>query len=49
MSHRGRPKNGPEDQFSLKYLIDKLEKLLDKEVDFVADCIGNEVKEKQLL
>ena len=46
MSHRGRPKNGPEDQFSLKHLIDKLEKLLDKEVDFVADCIGSEVKEK---
>ena len=46
ISHRGRPKNGPEDQFSLRHLIDKLEKLLDKEVDFVADCIGNEVKEK---
>ena len=46
MSHRGRPKNGPEDQFSLKYLVDHLGKLLDKKVDFVADCIGGKVKEK---
>ncbi|MBF90308.1 MAG: phosphoglycerate kinase [Flavobacteriales bacterium] len=46
MSHRGRPKNGPEDQFSLKYLVVQLGKLLDKKVDFVADCIGCEVKEK---
>ena len=46
ISHRGRPKNGPEDQFSLRHLINKLGKLLDKEVDFVADCIGNKAKEK---
>ena len=46
MSHRGRPKNGPEDQFSLKYLVDHLGRLLDKKVDFVADCIGGKVKEK---
>ncbi len=46
ISHRGRPKNGPEDQFSLIHLIDHLEKLLDKKVDFIADCIGDEVKEK---
>ena len=46
MSHRGRPKNGQEDKFSLKHLVDHLGKLLDKKVDFVADCIGDEVKEK---
>ena len=46
MSHRGRPKNGPEDQFSLKHLVSHLGKLLDKKVDFVADCIGDEVKER---
>jgi len=46
ISHRGRPKNGPEDQFSLKHLVGHLGKLLDKKVDFVADCIGGEVKEK---
>ena len=46
MSHRGRPKNGQEDKFSLKHLVDHLGKLLNKKVDFVADCIGDEVKEK---
>ena len=46
ISHMGRPKNGPEDQFSLIHLIDHLEKLLDKKVHFIADCIGDEVKEK---
>lgn len=46
MSHRGRPKNGPEDQFSLKHLVDHLGKLLGRNVSFVADCIGDEVKSK---
>jgi len=46
MSHRGRPKNGPEDRFSLIHLVDHLEELLGRKVDFVADCIGNDVKEK---
>ena len=46
MSHRGRPKNGHEDRFSLIHLVDRLAELLDKKVDFVADCIGDEVKEK---
>lgn len=46
MSHRGRPKNGPEHQFSLKHVADHLGKLLDKKVTFVDDCIGGEVKEK---
>ena len=46
MCHRGRPKNGPENKFSLKHIVDHLGKLLDKKVDFVADCIGDEVKEK---
>lgn len=46
MCHRGRPKNGPENKFSLKHIVYHLRKLLDKKVDFVADCIGDEVKEK---
>ena len=46
MSHRGRPKNGHEDQFSLKHLVEHLGKLLGKKVDFVADCVGGEVKKK---
>lgn len=45
MSHRGRPKNGLEDKFSLRHLVDHLGELLDKKVDFVANCIGDEVKE----
>lgn len=46
MSHRGRPKNGQKDQFSLKHLVNHLSKLLEKKVDFVADCIGDVVKKK---
>ena len=46
MSHRGRPKKGQEDRFSLEHLVGHLSKLLDKKVDFVADCVGSEVKEK---
>lgn len=46
MSHRGRPKNGPEDQFSLKYLVDHLGLILNRKVSFIADCLGDEVKTK---
>ena len=46
MSHRGRPKGGPEDQLSLKYLVGHLEKLLGRQLYFVADCVGKDVKEK---
>jgi len=42
MSHLGRPKNGPEDKFSLRHIISHLSQLLDTEVKFAADCIGNE-------
>jgi len=44
MSHLGRPKSGPEDKFSLKHLVPHLSKLLDKEVKFAADCIGDETQ-----
>jgi phosphoglycerate kinase len=40
MSHLGRPKNGPEDKFSLKHLVPHLSKLLGKQVLFADDCIG---------
>ncbi len=42
MSHLGRPKQGPEDKFSLRHIIPTLEKSLDKPVKFAADCIGSE-------
>lgn len=43
MSHFGRPKNGPEEKYSLKHLLLKLIGLLDgTTVKFAADCIGEE-------
>ncbi len=43
MSHLGRPKNGPEDKFSLKYLVDHLSHLLGGvKILFANDCIGAE-------
>lgn len=44
MSHLGRPKNGPEDKFSLRHVVPELSKLLGIEVHFVEDCIGDKVK-----
>ncbi|MCD6180033.1 MAG: phosphoglycerate kinase [Bacteroidales bacterium] len=44
MSHLGRPKNGPEDKFSLRHLIPTLNKKLSTNVLFASDCIGEEAK-----
>jgi phosphoglycerate kinase len=41
MSHLGRPKNGPEDKFSLKHLVAHLSKTLNREVKFANDCVGD--------
>jgi len=46
MSHLGRPKNGPEDKFSLRHIVNTLKDLLNQEVQFVNDCIGPEVEQK---
>lgn len=46
MSHLGRPKTGPEDKFSLKYLVKDLSKRFDTEVKFASDCIGEEAESK---
>lgn len=40
MSHLGRPKDGPEDRFSLRHIVGHLSHLLDTEVQFADDCIG---------
>jgi phosphoglycerate kinase len=40
MSHLGRPKEGPEEKFSLKHTIKTTEQLLGTTVKFAADCIG---------
>ena len=42
ISHLGRPKEGPEDKFSLKHTITTLEQLLGRSVQFANDCIGEE-------
>lgn len=46
MSHLGRPKNGPEEKFSLKHTIATLEKLVGAPVKFANDCVGKEATEK---
>ncbi|MEO7961835.1 MAG: phosphoglycerate kinase [Ginsengibacter sp.] len=47
MSHFGRPKDGPEDKFSLKHLQNHLQQLLgDHKVIFANDCIGQEAVQK---
>ena len=45
MSHLGRPKEGPEDKFSLKHVVPSLSKHLGLDVKFIDDCIGDKVLE----
>jgi phosphoglycerate kinase len=40
MSHLGRPKEGPEEKFSLKHVVPVLSGLLGRTVKFAPDCIG---------
>jgi len=42
-SHLGRPKDGPEDKFSLGPCADRMGELLDQTVTLAPDCIGEEV------
>lgn len=42
MSHLGRPKDGPEDKYSLKHTLKTTEQLLGTKVAFASDCIGEE-------
>jgi len=42
-SHLGRPKDGPEDKFSLAPCAERLGELLGKEVKMAGDCIGDAV------
>ena len=46
MSHLGRPKDGPEDKYSLKHILSHLSELLGVQVQFANDCIGAEAVEK---
>jgi len=40
MSHLGRPKDGPEDKYSLKHIVNHLKDLTETSVHFADDCIG---------
>ncbi len=44
MSHLGRPKNGPEEKYSLKHLVPDLKEKLGTDVLFADDCIGEQAK-----
>ncbi len=44
MSHLGRPKDGPEEKYSLKPVAAHLADLIDKPVTFVGTCIGKVAK-----
>ena len=45
ISHLGRPKNGYEDKFSLKHIVNHLSEKLKIKVKFAHNCIGDEVTE----
>ncbi|SMB92446.1 phosphoglycerate kinase [Deinococcus hopiensis] len=42
MSHFGRPKNGPEEKYSLRPVADVLEKVLERPVTFIGSLPGSE-------
>merc|ERR1712127_1029552 len=42
-SHLGRPKDGPEDKFSLGPCAERMSELLGQEVKLAGDCIGDDV------
>ena len=46
MSHLGRPKEGPEDKFSLRHIVSRLSELVGTEVQFATDCIGEAATSK---
>ncbi|MFA0962919.1 phosphoglycerate kinase [Roseivirga sp. BDSF3-8] len=46
MSHLGRPKNGPEDKFSLRHLVDHLQSTFGTTVHFADDCVGEQARDK---
>lgn len=46
MSHLGRPKNIPEDKFSLKNIISAVESVLGQAIQFASDCVSARAFEK---
>jgi len=45
MSHLGRPKEGPEDKYSLRHITTRISELVGTKVLFANDCIGSEAVE----
>ena len=45
ISHLGRPKNGFEERFSLKHIVNHLSELLEDSVGFSVDCIGKKTSD----
>lgn len=48
MSHLGRPDGSPNSKYSLKPVATKLSELLKRDVKFLDDCVGEEVKKEVL-
>lgn len=46
VSHLGRPKNGPEDRFSMKPAVERLSELLGRPVTRALDVIGEDARKK---
>ena len=46
LSHLGRPKGKIKDELSLQQVVPQLERVLETKINFLPDCIGNEVKDK---
>lgn len=44
MTHLGRPKGKVSDEFSLKNIVPEIEAVLGREVQFCADCLGEDAK-----
>ena len=46
LSHLGRPKGADNQDLSLKKIVGQLEEVLNSKINFINDCIGEEVKKK---
>ncbi len=46
MSHLGRPKDGPVEKYSLRHLVRHLALLLNRDIQFADDCIGDSAVSK---
>lgn len=45
MSHLGRPKDGPEEKFSLRHTVATVARHLERDIKFANDCVGKEAYE----